>query len=137
MHRFNKDHVKTLAGAIAGAVMPRSERSKLTDVVVDLLADTAPKPTAKRPDPAGQFTGRVQRAFTDEACPDSGTEIVATVAMGSDGSVIYESWSVEVSHPKWGVTSREAGSFAEALALAWKEEFCRNPGAVPVRIDTM
>lgn len=137
MHRFAKQHVTALAEAIAGVVMPRSERTKLTGLVVDLLADTAPQPTAKRPEPKDRFTGRDHYAFTSKADPDSGSEIVATVVVGESGRVEYESWALHVTHPDWGLSIRDASSFAHAVELAWKEEFCRNPAAIPVRIDKM
>lgn len=135
MHRLTKKHVKRLARAIGSAVMPHGSREALAEAFAEVLGETTPKDRAGNLKPEGAFTARREAEFMARAVPDSGVEIVVSVVVGPDGEV-SESWALWVWHPGWGVVVREPeeDSFAGVMALAWKEEFCRNPAAIPVRV---
>lgn len=139
VHRLTASHVKAIAGAIGSVVMPHGSRKELARVVAGVLEETTPKDKQGNAKPDTWFTGRKRAAFVQAAAPDLGVEIVVNAVMSSRGELSYQGWSLEVSHPKWGVSSHrpEEDSFKGVMELAWSEHFVRDFGSVPVRIEKL
>jgi hypothetical protein len=139
VHRLATEHVKTIAAAIGSVVMPHGSRRELARVVADVLEETTPKDKAGNVKPETWFSGRKRAAFVQTAAPELGVEIVVNASMSSQGELLYQGWSLEVTHPKWGVSSYqpEEDSFKGVMELAWSEHFVRDFGSVPVRIEKL
>lgn len=139
VHSLKASHVKAVAVAIRSVVMPREARVELARVIADVLEETTPKDRQGQVKPEGAFTGRKRAAFTQTAAPDSGVEISVSAVMSSGGELLYQGWSLEVTHPDWGLSVHkpEEDSFKGVMELAWREHFVRDVGSVPVRIEKL
>jgi hypothetical protein len=139
VHRLTTEHVRAIAGAIGSVVMPHGSRKELAGVVADVLEETTPKDKQGNVKPETWFSGRKRAAFMQTAAPELGVEIVVNAVMSSRGELSYQGWSLEVTHPQWGVSSHrpEEDSFKGVMELAWSEHFVRDFGSVPVRIEKL
>lgn len=137
-HSLGVKHVKAIADAIAGVVMPRDSRKALVDAVAEVLEETTPKDKAGNVKSESAFTGRKRKAFELEAASKVRLEIVVSVWVNSDGTVTGQDWELHVWEDHWSYLSvkrPEENSFDGIVALAVSQHFVRDMAQVPIRFE--
>jgi len=137
-HRLGVKHVKAIAAALSGVVMPRDSRKALVDAVAEVLEETTPRDRAGNVKAESAFTGRKYKEFEALAASKVRLEIVVSVWMSSDGTVTHQNWELHVWEDHWShltVKRPEEDSFDGIVALAWNEYFVRDMAQVPIRFE--
>lgn len=137
-HKLGVKHVKAIAAALSGAVMPRESRKALVEAVAGVLEETTPRDRAGNVKSESAFTGRKFKEFEALAASKVRLEIVVDVWMHPDGTVGGQDWALHVWEDHWShmtVKRPEENSFAGVVSLAWSEYFVRDLSQVPIRFE--